>query len=830
MNKITLYYGTARLYSNRIVRADLSNEKTLTLNEVNFIQADGINTVFSFNIPLENIEEYSNISPSYAIVDDQQCWYIISCTKQRQGQISLQLRRDFLSETWDSLKTAPFICTKSSTIPPSCSYAKYNKTMNLSQVKQNEYLIKDRSNGRGWLVGYVAKETRNGNSFCTTMEPDEENPDQQVIAPRTFTASDNSDNYDITVNSLSDLKYKENEIYYRYTGKIDNRIAVQYWHNNKVDPQSFLANDEAFFPIDMSNYAATSFWTIDEKRQDINPYTNNLWWSQMKEGNKALRDYIVSETTGRTSASQAEDDILSLNEKTVLDKSTNLAYKINVEKQYYNVDFRDTTLEEKRAFWGAIKDYAEFEPMPNQDTQAQRYQKVFLSIITYKISLSPYKGEITFENEINHLSTSGAPYDIFAIPLGGTFTLNNEQIAVNENNMFDLVSTIQREATSSIVYDIQWVPYVPIYSTTFTQANTEYRQFTKITSTNNGTHTNVGIFIWLNTSQGTLYIDSPLKISLANPIYYNGEYIYPATTQQSNLFTLTDNLQQRKFSEENYFRITGPNYSSTFEFDPVKNQSLKGFKVDMALKPYSPYFYISPVYGGLYGGDFKDGRGLILAGDYSLDQVSNAWSNYKLNNKNYELIFNRQIQSLDLKNTYQNKLANQQLVSDIFSATAGTAQGALSGFFMGGVAGAVVGGVSSAAAGITDTVVNAQNRKMERAIRDDQRQAMIDNFEYQIGNIQALPDTLTKVSAFNPDFKIYPLIEFYTCTDEEKTNVDNAIKYNGIDINIICKLEDFDKGYVQGAILQFPTDLNISEEQARTINFELQSGVYYKEI
>lgn len=828
MNKITLYYGTARLYSNRIVRADLSNEKTLTLNEVNFIQADGINTVFNFNIPLENIEEFSNISPSYAIVDDQQCWYVISCNKQRQGQISLQLRRDFLSETWDSLKTAPFICTKSSTIPPSCAYAKYNKTMNLSQVKQNEYLIKDRSNGRGWLVGYVAKEARDGNSFCTTMEPDGDDPSKQVVCPRTYTASDNSENYDITVNSLSDLKYKENEVYYRYTGKIDNRINVQYWYDNghKNDIQSFLANDDSFFVIDASNYESASFWRIDEKRQGLNPYTDNLWWSQMKEGNKALRDFIINETTGRTTAGQAEDDILNLNEKTVLDKSTNLAYKINIEKQYYNVDFRDTTLEEKQVFFNAIKNYTS-QTMADD----RRYQKVNLSIITYKISLSPYKGEITFENIADHLTTSGAPYDIFAIPLGGTFTLDNEQIAVNESNMFDLVATIQREATSAIVYDVQWVPYVPIYNTTLTQPNSEYRQFTKITSTNNGNTANVGVFIWLNTSQGTLYINSPLTIELANPSYLEGKYVYPESLAESNNFTLTDNLQQRKFSEENYFRITGPNYSSTFEFDPVKNQSLKGFKVDMALKPYNPYFYISPVYGGLYGGDFKDGRGLILAGDYSLDQVSNAWNNYKLSNKNYELIFNRQIQSLDLKNTYQNKLANQQLVSDIFSATAGTAQGALAGFFMGGgVAGAIVGGATSAAAGITDTVVNAQNRKMERAIRDDQRQAMIDNFEYQMGNIQALPDTLTKVSAFNPDFKIYPLIEYYTCTDEEKTNVDNAIKYNGIDINIICKLEDFDKGYVQGAILQFPTDLNISEEQARAINFELQSGVYYKEI
>ena len=106
-------------------------------------------------------------------------------------------------------------------------------------------------------------------------------------------------------------------------------------------------------------------------------------------------------------------------------------------------------------------------------------------------------------------------------------------------------------------------------------------------------------------------------------------------------------------NECDMYRLCSPNYTGVFEFNLAKNGGLDYIEVDCTYKPYNPYIKLNPNFKRLYGNDFNDQRGLICGGDFSLPQLSNSWANFQLNNKNYQLTFDREIQSMEISNRYQ---------------------------------------------------------------------------------------------------------------------------------------------------------------------------------
>ena len=150
-------------------------------------------------------------------------------------------------------------------------------------------------------------------------------------------------------------------------------------------------------------------------------------------------------------------------------------------------------------------------------------------------------------------------------------------------------------------------------------------------------------------------------------------------------------------------------------------------------------------------------------------------------------MFNRQIESMDKQHA-------AGFISDIAGAVTGTvggvAGGALSGSMVGGakgsVAGGIIGGVASLIGGAADVGINAY-------LRADQREAVIEQHNWQLQNIQALPYSVTKVNNFNFDSNYVPYLETYVCDDSE---IDNFIKYldlRSYSINRYGKLNDYIK-------------------------------------
>ena len=185
-------------------------------------------------------------------------------------------------------------------------------------------------------------------------------------------------------------------------------------------------------------------------------------------------------------------------------------------------------------------------------------------------------------------------------------------------------------------------------------------------------------------------------------------------------------------------------------------------------------------------------------------------------------MFDRQIKNMDVQNDInkQGALA-QAIVAPITGGAAGAAVGAQVGGAYGAIAGAAVGAIGG---GITAGIDYANNIKM----MEENKQYAIDMYSYNLQNIQAIPTSLTKTSALTYNTRVWPFIEYYTCTDAEKDALKDKIKYNGMTIMKVGKLNDYllgEDNFYKGKLIRL-SDVKIDGHMAFEIYNELNKGVY----
>lgn len=287
-----------------------------------------------------------------------------------------------------------------------------------------------------------------------------------------------------------------------------------------------------------------------------------------------------------------------------------------------------------------------------------------------------------------------------------------------------------------------------------------------------------------------------------------------------------DALTRKLANECDVLRLVSQNYSAIFEFSAAKSGGVDGFLADCTYKPWAPYIHILPKLKGLYGDNFvsiDDARGLICGGDMSLPQLSNAWANYQLQNKTYQEMFDRQIKNMDVQNDINRQGA---LAQAILSPITGAASGALTGAKLGNgglgatAAGAALGAIGG---GVTAGIDYANTIRM----MEENRQYAIDMYGYNLQNIQAVPTSLTKTSALTYNTRVWPFIEYYTCTIKERDALSDKIKYNGMTIMKIGTLNEYSLGegnFYKGKLIRL--NLKVDSHMAYEIYNELNKGVY----
>lgn len=773
----------------------------------NFSFNDGINAEITVNYETTKLVPFNGWD--YCVITNagsvHMRFFVIASRFDRKGQETLTLKRDVLADFGGLWLSAPAVIHKASAIPTSFSYAKYRKDMGLSQVKVSETLIKDRPDGRGWIVGYLTKD------FISS------DADNHIIE-----YTETPTEYDDVVDDISEYEGKtfaevntnifELGCYLKYSSwpymiaSLTGYDSPPSWTPHKVNYHDSPFDDgTAQYHIIIPKYG------LKFKRVEFSAVEGIIEAALRNLREATLNSYVWSAYSQFGTLELLKDGEI------VYDRATKKAYRVSCE--YGSTKITDGFSKE------ALDQYINNVSYQGKTGDAKYYRPLnyfSINVDSYKYTFTEVTNTTTVRLVTNasHPKTGDSSYDVFAIPLGGSVDIINEstpgsttKVDIDDTYVMDVVNAmidkwkVATDSSSGLI-DIQWVPYGPDKIIgDFRETLNNIRAGGKI----------VGVLVWLKSCQ--------LEKTITGADY--------------TLSIPSDPLQARIYGETHSWRLCSPNQASMFDFSAVKNEGIKGYNIDIAFKPFTPYICVAPIFNGLYGSNFNDGRGLILSGDFSLDQVSSAWNQYKWQNKNYELIFNRQIATMDVEMTYAQRTASQQKVTDAMATVTGTLKGIGSGAYIGNkvgggygaIAGAVIGGSTALANGIINQVYDSENAKTESYIRSLNRANAISQYQYQISNIKARGDTVTKISSFNPNNKIYPVLETYECTYQEKSQLAESIKWGGLSLEMIGTPSQFrsDVGcFISATPLRITgaKSAQVPEQIYESIVEELEAGVY----
>lgn len=804
----TLYFLHYNNYYNRLVKKEntLQDYQPYVIgylqNVLNWNPNDGVST--------KHIINWSNDIPDYMIVVDENGdinsrWFVIEATRTRAMQLDLTLQRDLAVDYYDSLMNSTCFIEKGY-VNNSNPLIFNNENMGFNQIKQSITLLSNNLN-TPWIVLYLSR-------YHTS-------DDGKTYEYNTFTGEfiDEVDQTtaDYELDSLSDYKYyyysqpavdagtgkqyqyvPDNDIVFHSYVQKYNKVAaaIQYSHNDiksdGVDTSYGGTSYSTTYPAwtgdgwapvgTMTLEESTAAWnrlmtyyrqgdTVDSHGLLINSYSGlgsqagattltQESGKTIKVGDKVYR--IVVNT-------QSEYELY--NSKTV---GTSTALGTNIIKECFTnfgVDTSGRTLN-IGIEWGY---YSYWTTIEFQETQLAS------NGIQYNIA---YNGAVTTDSVYEIIAT---PYNDVSFVSDGAPFQHSGRIALQW-----FQDIINRYNAAGWAYDIQLVPYLPQQYDTTNITNLD-----KIYCYSGDISNRINYAVGFRLSSASFTLDYDLTLPSIN-----------SNNKISN--------------ETQLYRLVSPNGVGEYEFSPSKNGGFTGFEVDCTLIPFNPYIKVNPRFGWLYGTDFNDFRGLILGGDFSLPILNNSWSTYQLNNKFYQQIFDRSIESQE----YNNKWA---LASDVVGAVSGTAAGAAAGaaagtMIMPGVGtaiGAVAGGLASAAGGAMDVISGT-------AIRNQELSRQKDIFGMELGTIKARAQSLTRGNIYNVNNKYFPYIEYYTCTDQELEALENKLKYTGMTIGVIGKIEDYidysaEWSYIQGTLIHI--EINDDTHTAQAINQLLKGGI-----
>ena len=755
---------------------------------VDFKPTDGVSTsqIINWNGDEPNYLVVTDISNTETVISR---WFVMECTRIRSGQYQLSLRRDVIADNIDSILDSTAYINKA--IVPDENYLIYNQEdITTNQIKANEILLKDDTKS-AWLIGYFAKNYSADNatnlSFTgATIFPDYNKNDWEyknyIDTPIYKKAGYDFDFAMTTMSGLSAV----NQIYRNFS--VDN--TAEYFSGT-----NYRVRDDLSFKKWLNNNKLSITAKINENIDIIRPnivINLEIYNGLLQDEGKILYDSTadkyykikVNHTTTYTFVNIINEDV------------TSSLYNY-LSSAFYNCPYRNTKFDSSPSF---------------------RIRYIYDTLIpTLEEITSPsYNTTIPKSDIREHLKD--APYDMFAMPYSDDIVLkitnvpdlNNstsiKTINVNKLSSLQVAQNLVETMGTSVVYDLQLLPFCPFsgYIMSDNQLIASYKEG-RTALIYNSKKDAINCIFFCTASSGTK------KIILDEPLTFTNKKIE---------------------NQCNTYRLVSPNYNGQFEFNLARNNinELSYFNVDFTYIPYNPYIHINPPFGGLYGGNFNDARGLICQGDFSVAYTSNQWINYQVQNKNYQNIFNRETQNLD----YNHKLdLTQNVVESIFGAASGAASGASIGAVggpIGAAVGGIIGGASSLLGGAADIGISEAKYGESMKYRKD-------IFNMKLDNVRALPNSIAKTTAFTANNKIFPILEFYTCTETEKEVVANLIANSSMKVGSIDKISTYigntwsykniqSRGYLSCQIIKLG-NLSLDSHMQYTIFDEMEKGIYF---
>lgn len=760
-----------------------------TIEDTDFKPGDGITTVIE---PFYDETDFGH--PDYVLVEDengrQSRWFIMDDFRIRGGQFRLNLRRDVIADSYSVLLEAPaYIERATAKINSAFLFTPEGNSYN--QIKTSQTSLKDKS-GCPWIVGYIDRKYHNTESISI--------------------AADSAYHVIQTFDKTSSFPY--------YNNRSEANLVPLGYDTIKfcmTANSGYGKNNNYWIGIDKNGNAATP--TLSQDKVYVEGLTNNTNASATQKFGSTIKSGVKLEDSMNILTAAAKDNGyaaqlfemshnytgIPLSAATAPDIERYAESYINIAGTIYLVHLHYGTTAAKRVngdsasnavfgswaqksgLFSSVSGYGQFE-----------YTATGAYIDLEKIDTAA----LTTTIPTTRRQLEDAPYDMFCMPYGNILFGGKDEDYSTDKNISQRVATRIATTLDTNCYDIQILPYCPLPDSII--GNFNFFDLRGMTENSDYVYINdedkpVGVMFWLRKSNFTKTLN------------------YTITVPQ-------DALNLKVANEIDIYRLVSPNYAAIYEFSAAKNYGVAQFNVSCSYKPINPYIKVCPKFKGYNGNNFIDPRGLILSGDFSMPRIQDAWISYELQNKNYERIFNRQLDSMNIQSGYQH-------ASDVATATTGAIGAGAQGFMMGNMAGMGKGG-SIAMAGIMSGLsagAGIADIAMKSALRQEQISLYEDMFALNNGNIKALPNTLTNVSALNPDNLLFPQLEYYTATPEEKYALQNQFLYRGMTINAISTLSNYiaeTPSYIKGKFIRLPQAIQENYHFANEINHELNMGVY----
>ena len=713
-------------------------------------------------------------------------WFVIDCDFVMKGQYKMTFHRDVIADNYEAVINAPTFIEKA-TLENTDPLIFNSENMTFNQIKTSETLLKDKS-GCPWIVGY----TTNDKIEATINNLD--NPADIVVdgplSSWKFGKYVNQELHELTDLTVLYFIYDQfrNSNYKTVGVEIDlNRTKwdrLKTYSNNNPDEFDFKTKQAADWNyifntlVAQKNTFKDAFFALAKAKDSKLVIGNEL--DELKLLNGKTIQYIDGGTKVKKRINFTgfigSGDQFNLKTTEPADAAAISIYQSQI-KQFPVIT---GTFEGKSRYYEWDTKYNKFT-FELQDT----------TVATYNFT--------TGESGIRGLED--APYSMFCMPYGDkifkNINFNGETVQCSSSKYLNLkFASVIAEQAGTKLYDLQLVPYCPVPELIDAEGNIDLVNTKPVDDYNFITSGNALITVVVYPHKSSFTFDIPLE----EPI------------------TITEPKVQ---SECDMYRLCSPNFNGTFEFNAAKNGGVNKFNVDITYLPYNPYIHINPDFNNLYGSDFNDARGLICGGDFSLARVDDAWVQYQNNNKNYQNIFNRQIQNMSFNNKYQH-------MADTINAAVGAVQGGVSGGIMGGLGGGIGTGIGAAVGFGASAIAGAADVAINDKLRQEAIDYTKDQFGYQLGNIKAIPDSLAKTTAYTLNNKFFPVLEYYTCKDREKEALREKIKYNGMTVMVVGKISDYIKSepsYIKGKLIRIE-DLNEDFHMLNAISGEVNKGFF----
>lgn len=803
----TLYYLSGfNNYFNRQVKkpsstlvSEYEEWVAFSTRPTNFNPNNNVSTSISCNYPDgDDTIELDYMLVSVDNVNIQSRWYVVDRKRNLAGQWELTLKRDLIADCFADIVSSPVYIEKA-TVNVNNPLIYNSENFSVNQIKKSEFLLKD-STGTPWIVMYVDRNQAEAKSIKTRAN---------VI--------ENSDLL-YEYNELRDLI--GTEILGATVEKPIVSFIADYYDSAPAGGRAlggsyiYMSDGDAAAYNQRSGYSyiTHSKYIQQGRHPDSLVDTKNQFNTLVKANENELTTYLYA-TSGTSNQQSTIDELKVIQGRTVKDADSDTYYIPHIE---IGVKELKVKVPKNSGLWNNLDAgimnipyiVQSYEPN-NQENTITLECKVQYAVVKSLEVVEGIEIQMVIPAAANRNSLTDAPWDMLAIPYnevwvrvagGKVGTLPNVARAIAQAAFGD---------AGDFIKDVQLLPYCPCMEYC---ANGELN----VSNLTNGLHYSpitspgeqlpVGYGIWCNQSTFSVNIVGfdPISVPL-------------------------DAVEFKIQNECDMYRLCAPNYSSAFEFSATKNNGIAGFEANCTYKPLQPYIHVNPIFGGLYGKDFNDNRGLVCAGNYSMASTKSAWTDYITQNKAYKESFDRQIENME---TTHNIQLEQQKTAAVIQGITGVVSGAGSGAMLGGTVGGPYGMVAGAAVGagasLAANVWGAQKDiEYTNRLYEESKSYATDRFNLSLQNIKAMPNTVHNVGAFDINYKYFPFLEYYSCTDVEKEILRSKLKYNGFTINAIGCITDYITGedqFIQGQLIRYLGDEDYHE--VAEIANELHKGVW----